>query len=147
VFQLDRYLAGKEELRVPFRLSKGCFWKKCSFCRTRLPMIKYCQQPAYAHVYEKLVRVIEGSGIREFIFSDEAAHPALLEYIARRLIKDNIKIKWMTHTKVDKALTRERCRLYAASGCERIALGIETLNNRLLKLMKKGITAELVEVD
>ncbi len=145
LFQLDRYLASPGELRVPFRLSKGCFWKKCSFCRTYLPMIKYNQQPAYANVYDKLVQVIEDTGIREFIFSDEAAHPRLLEYISRRLIKDSIKIKWMAHTRIDKTLTKERCQLYAESGCERIALGIETLNNRLLKLMKKGITAELVE--
>jgi radical SAM superfamily enzyme YgiQ (UPF0313 family) len=145
VFQLDRYLAKKEQLIIPFRLSKGCYWKRCSFCRTGLPMVKCYQQPPYEFLYGQLKQVVEETGIHNFVFSDESARPDVLEYISRRLIDENANINWRTHSRVDKELTRERCQLYRKAGCQSLCLGLESLNERILHLMKKGITVKLIE--
>jgi radical SAM superfamily enzyme YgiQ (UPF0313 family) len=145
VFQLDGYLNEKEKLCVPFRLSKGCSWQKCTFCRTHLPLVSACQQPAYDMIYNQLRTVIEHTGIHLFHFSDESAHPPLLEYISRRLIQENIKIKWYAHTRISRGLTGERCRLFREAGCVHLALGLESLHPRILKGMKKGITVNLIE--
>jgi len=145
VFQLDKYPARKEELRIPFRLSKGCYWKRCSFCRTDLSMVKCYQQPPYEFVYNQLKQVVEETGIRNFMFSDESARPDVLEHISRRLIDENININWRAHTRVDRELTRERCQLYSEGGCRSLCLGLESLNERILRLMRKGITVRLIE--
>jgi anaerobic magnesium-protoporphyrin IX monomethyl ester cyclase len=145
VFQLDGYLNEKEKLCIPFRLSKGCSWRKCTFCRTHLPLVSACQQPAYDVIYNQLRTVIEHTGIHLFHFSDESAHPRLLAYISRRLIRENIKIKWYAHTRISRGLTGERCRLFREAGCVHLALGLESLHPRILKGMKKGITVNLIE--
>jgi radical SAM superfamily enzyme YgiQ (UPF0313 family) len=145
VFELDGYPARREKLRVPFRLSKGCYWRRCSFCRTDIGFVRHFQQPPYAVIYEQLKHTVEDMEVENFLFSDEAANPELLEYISKRLIRERVKISWFCHTRVDSRLTKERCRLYKEAGCRVLGLGIESFNNRILQLMRKGITYQLIE--
>jgi hypothetical protein len=146
IFQLDKYLNPIDKILIPIRLSKGCNWQKCSFCRTDLKFVKFYDKPKNFQVpYDRLKRVIEETGITRFQFSDESAPLDVLRFVCENLIKDNIKIEWITHTRVDKRLTRELCDLFKEAGCNQIALGVESLNNRILKLMQKGTTVELIE--
>ena len=130
---------------VPFRLSKGCSWRRCTFCRTDLRYTNHFQQPSFSFIYQQLKYTIDTTGLRNFLFSDESANPELLEYISRQLISDNIKITWFCHTRIDRALTQERCKLFKEAGCKILALGIESFNDRILGLMRKGITTQLIE--
>lgn len=145
VFRLHQYLLRKKRVVIPFRLSKGCPWGRCTFCRTHFYFVNHCQQPAFGVIYDQLKRVIQEAGVRNIQFSDESADPLLLEYISRRLISDGLKIQWTTHTRVDKKLTRQRCLLFKEAGCQRINLGIESFNNRILRLMRKGTHSRLIE--
>lgn len=145
VFNLNRYLRKKDRLIVPFRLSKGCYWQKCTFCRTELSYCKNFQQPSFKFVYDQLLDVINQTGIKNYIFSDESADPELLTYLSRNLLKDNVKINWFTHSRVDKRLTKEKCQLFKDAGCLYISLGVESFTNRLLKIIKKGISVELIK--
>jgi hypothetical protein len=67
-----------------------------------------------------------------------------MEYICRRLLEDNIHISWVGHTRVDKQLNAERARLFTEAGCKRMSIGVESLDDRILKLMKKGTDTELI---
>ncbi|MBC8179514.1 radical SAM protein, partial [candidate division KSB1 bacterium] len=120
-------------------------WGQCSFCKTDLPMIRCYQQPEYGILYNQLKLVIRDTGIHVFHFSDESNDLALLEYISKRLIDEEIKIKWYGHSRVDKGLTKERCKIFLEAGCEYLALGIESFNPRILRMMNKGITVNLIE--
>jgi anaerobic magnesium-protoporphyrin IX monomethyl ester cyclase len=145
VFSLDDYIFSKYSLHVPFRLTRGCSWGKCSFCRTDLPFVTNVQETSCDYIFDELKKLIDSTGIYRYIFSDECAPPEFLEKISLRLIKENIKIKWSTHTRVDKRLTHERCLIYKEAGCHQMALGVESLNDRILRLMKKGINEKLIE--
>ncbi|MBW1799291.1 MAG: cobalamin-dependent protein, partial [Deltaproteobacteria bacterium] len=78
VFDLDRYLLPRQDLMVPFRLSKGCYWRKCAFCRTDLSFCRNFEQPPFEFVYQQLKHVILTFGLKNFVFSDESANPVLL---------------------------------------------------------------------
>ncbi len=145
VFDLDRYVYSRDKLKVPFRLSKGCVWKKCSFCRTNLQVCSDFQQPTVDAVYNNLLKCINEQKIRHFFFSDESADPLVLERISKRLIEDNIKIDWQAHTRVSPKLTRERCELFRKAGCSHLSMGIESFSDRILTMMKKGIDCELID--
>jgi radical SAM superfamily enzyme YgiQ (UPF0313 family) len=145
VFQLDKYIRKKRMVVAPFRLSKGCQWRRCSFCRTNLSLWKNFQQPSYPVMYRQLKEVVETTGIRAFQFSDESFDPGMLAYISRRLIKEKLKIRWYSHTRVSRDLDRERCLLYRQAGCLSFALGIESLSDRVLRLMRKGIYVGLID--
>lgn len=145
VFQLDGYIKPIDRMTLSFHLSKGCYWKKCTFCRTRLPMTRHCKLPRKEIIYEHLRHVIENTGAGGIFFSDEASHPEVLEYISRNLIKDNIKINWRAHGKISWKLTNELCRLFKDAGCIQFFLGVESFSDRILALMKKGITVEKID--
>ena len=145
MFDLDSYLVPKSQLKIPFRLSKGCVWQRCTFCRTDLYFCRDFQEPDVDLLYDQLLEVIETTGTRFFIFSDESANPIVLEALCKKLIENNVKISWQTHTRVSKQLTKERCKLFAEAGCCAISLGIESLSDRILDLMKKGINTKLID--
>jgi len=145
VFDLDRYIFSRDKIKVPFRLSKGCVWKKCSFCRTNLQVCSDFQQPTVDAVYNNLLKCINEQKIRHFFFSDESADPLVLERISRRLIEDNIKIDWHAHMRVSPKLTRERCELFSEAGCNFLSMGIESFSDRILAMMKKGIDCKLID--
>jgi anaerobic magnesium-protoporphyrin IX monomethyl ester cyclase len=145
IFPLDGYPKKKEDLVLSFRLSRGCSWRRCAFCRTDLYAIKHHQQQPFSFMYDRLLAMVEATGCTKLLFSDDSADPQLLEYISRRLIDDGMDIKWKTHTRLHRLLTREACRLYKEAGCIVLYLGVESLADRLLKLMKKGFSVQLVD--
>ncbi len=145
VFQLNRYLNKREQMRVPFRLSRGCRWSRCTFCRTNLPMIKTCRQLPFELAYKNLKLVTEQTGIHKFMFADETADLRILESLSKRIVEDGLEIDWIAHTRVDKSLTRKRCLLYKSAGCSHLSLGVESFCDEILELMHKGISSALAE--
>jgi len=142
---LDRYMISEEDTEVLFRLSKGCQWQRCSFCRTNLPLCRNYQQASYGKIYKDLLEVIKDTEAHMLHFTDDCADPALLEYISENLLADGISIKWKCQTRVSLQLTEKRIELYRRSGCVSICMGVESLNDRILDLMNKGITSKLVD--
>lgn len=145
VFPLDRYVSTREGLRLPIRFSRGCHWQKCVFCRTELPMVRHCQQRTGNQAYEHLREVSRATGARRFDFADECCDPEVMEVIATRLLADDLRLEWTAASRVSRSLTVERCKLYCRSGCQRLALGVESFSDRILRSMKKGITVELAD--
>lgn len=130
---------------VLFRLSRGCHWARCAFCRTKLPSVRHHQRPPADHLYRQLRIVMEQTGSRFFHFSDDSAPPDLLEDLCQKMLKDNLKIGWITSLRFDPSLTIERCMMFCDAGCMFLNLGIESPNDRLLRLMDKGINLRLIE--
>lgn len=145
VFSLGKYLTPRDTIPFLFRTARGCPWQKCTFCRTEIPFCKNFQQPPYPFLYEQFIKVVKDTGAKRYYFTAESADPLLLEYFSRRMIEDKLGIAWICHTRVDARLTGERCSLYRDAGCERLFLGVESMNDRILKLMKKGITVSLID--
>ncbi|MGE5340226.1 MAG: B12-binding domain-containing radical SAM protein [Candidatus Omnitrophota bacterium] len=145
IFPLDNYLNPVENMTLTLRLSRGCHWGKCSFCRTRLPMTCNIQQPDGEAIYKNIRTVISQTGIRRFFFSDESTQPEILEYVSQNLLKDRINITWKAHARISRKLTSNRCKLFKDAGCKYLNLGIESFSDRILNSMKKGITSCLID--
>lgn len=145
IFPLDRYLANREALVLLFQLSRGCYWGRCTFCNSHLPMIRGHDQPSAENLYQKLKTVIGQTGAKQIHFTDEAASPQVLEGLSRYIKRDKMKIGWGANVRFDKALTLERLFLYREAGCYSLCLGLESYNNRVLRLMVKGISTALVD--
>src|SRR5262249_37103238 len=73
-----------------------------------------------------------------------AARPAALEALAHKLIERDVIITWWTNVRFEKAFTPEVAKLLARSGCVAVSGGLEVASDRLLALMKKGVTVEQV---
>jgi radical SAM superfamily enzyme YgiQ (UPF0313 family) len=152
---LDRYVSLFEMLNPMHRLwsdgrwnkltiAHGCYWKQCTFCDVTLDYIsRYDRAPADLLV-DRIEALVAETGQTGFHFVDEAAPPAALRALAEKLIERNVVITWWGNIRFEKAFTPELAQLLARSGCVAVSGGLEVASDRLLALMKKGVTVEQV---
>lgn len=125
-------------------LAHGCYWSKCTFCDTRLEYIeRYSTAPA-DHLVDQMLSLMKETGQTGFHFVDEAAPPAMLKKLSERLIARNVTATWWGNIRFDTFFTPEVCQLMARAGCVAVTGGLEVAEDRLLKLMQKGVSVEQV---
>jgi radical SAM superfamily enzyme YgiQ (UPF0313 family) len=125
-------------------LAHGCYWKKCSFCDVSLDYIGRYDRPGTDVVLERIRALIAETGETGFHLVDEAAPPAALRALAKRLLAERLTITWWGNIRFEKTFTSELCTLLAESGCVAVSGGLEVASDRLLELMQKGVTVEQV---
>jgi len=125
-------------------LAHGCYWKKCSFCDVSLDYIRRYDKPGTDLVIRRIRALLEETGETGFHLVDEAAPPAGLRALAKGLIAAKLTITWWGNIRFEKTFTPELCHLLAESGCVAVSGGLEVASDRLLDLMKKGVTVEQV---
>jgi len=152
---LDRYLSLLDMLNPMHRLwsdgrwnkltvAHGCYWKKCSFCDINLDYIgRYDGAPA-ALLVDRIEEIIGETGQTGFHFVDEAAPPKALKALADELQRRNRAISWWGNIRFEKSFTPELCHQLADSGCIAVSGGLEVASDRLLQLMKKGVSVDQV---
>jgi anaerobic magnesium-protoporphyrin IX monomethyl ester cyclase len=144
VFSLDKYLYPRHIMPLPLRLSKGCYWSRCSFCGVNPSTKSRNDQPPADFLIDLIEEIINQTGIHYFYFTDDAANPDILAEICGELIKRNRKITWSSNMRFDKRLSLEKLALLRQGGCDNLWFGLESYCDRILKLMKKGTNKQLV---
>jgi radical SAM superfamily enzyme YgiQ (UPF0313 family) len=152
---LDRYVSLVEMLNPMHRLwsdgrwnkltvAHGCYWRKCTFCDITLDYIRrYDGAPADVLV-DRVEALVRETGVTGFHLVDEAAPPAALRAFATRLLERKVAITWWGNIRFEKTFTPALCALLAESGCIAVTGGLEVASDRLLALMKKGVTVAQV---
>jgi radical SAM superfamily enzyme YgiQ (UPF0313 family) len=152
---LDRYVSLFEMLNPMHRLwadgrwnkltiARGCYWKKCTFCDVSLDYIANYQAASADVTVDRIEALVAETGQTGFHFVDEAAPPAALRALAQRLIDRGLAITWWGNIRFEKSFTPELVSLLARSGCVAVSGGLEVASDRLLQLMKKGVTVAQV---
>jgi len=125
-------------------LAHGCYWGKCSFCDITLDYIRRYEPVTAELLVDRMAEIIAQTGQNGFHFVDEAAPPALLRDVALEIIRRKLTVVWWTNIRFEKNFTVDLCRLLKASGCIAVSGGLEVASDRLLALMKKGVTVAQV---
>ncbi|CAL95126.1 B12-binding domain-containing radical SAM protein [Azoarcus olearius] len=152
---LDGYLSILDMLNPMHRLwsdgrwnkltvAHGCYWKKCSFCDISLDYISRYEGAAASVLVDRIEAIIAETGQTGFHFVDEAAPPKALRALAEELLRRGVAISWWGNIRFEKSFTPALCQLLADSGCIAISGGLEVASDRLLKLMKKGVSVDQV---
>ncbi|OFZ54166.1 MAG: radical SAM protein [Bdellovibrionales bacterium RIFOXYC1_FULL_54_43] len=152
---MERYFSVLEMLNPMHRIwsdgrwnklavAHGCYWKKCSFCDVSLDYICRYDSSSVDVVIDRMESLIAQSGQTGFHFVDEAAPPAFLRKLAERLLERKLVVSWWGNIRFETAFTPHLARLLAQSGCIAVTGGLEVASDRLLKLMRKGVTVEQV---
>ena len=84
------------------------------------------------------------TGTNGFHFVDEAAPPALMRDLAIEILKRGLVVVWWTNIRFESSFTADLCRLLRASGCIAVSGGLEVASDRLLAMIKKGVTVAQV---
>ena len=152
---LDRYLSLLDMLNPMHRLwsdgrwnkltvAHGCYWKKCSFCDVSLDYISRYETASAKTLVDRIEQIVAETGQTGFHFVDEAAPPKALKALAQELLRRQLHISWWGNIRFEKTFTPELAELLAESGCIALSGGLEVASDRLLTLMKKGVSVEQV---
>jgi radical SAM superfamily enzyme YgiQ (UPF0313 family) len=152
---LQRYLSLLDMLNPMHRLwsdgrwnkltvAHGCYWKKCSFCDVSLDYISRFDAATAETLADRIEAIVAETGQTGFHFVDEAAPPKSLKALAAELQRRHLAISWWGNVRFEKTFTPELCLELADSGCIAISGGLEVASDRLLQLMKKGVSVEQV---
>jgi hypothetical protein len=152
---LSRYLSLVEMLNPMHRLwsdgrwnkltvAHGCYWKKCTFCDISLDYIGRYDPISADLLVDRMEALIAETGQTGFHFVDEAAPPAALRALAERLLARGVTTTWWGNIRFEKTFTPALAELLARAGCVAVSGGLEVASDRLLSLMKKGVTVAQV---
>ncbi|HEV7448571.1 MAG TPA: radical SAM protein, partial [Steroidobacteraceae bacterium] len=125
-------------------VAHGCYWKKCSFCDVNLDYISRYDLASTDVSIARVEDLIRETGQTGFHFVDEAAPPKALKSLATALLQRKLDISWWGNIRFEKSFDANLCQLLADSGCIAVTGGLEVASDRLLKLMKKGVSVEQV---
>jgi hypothetical protein len=125
-------------------LAHGCYWGRCSFCDISLDYIRKYEPLTASLICDRMEEIIAQTHQNGFHFVDEAAPPNLLRELALEIIRRRLVVSWWTNIRFEKLFTPDLSLLLKASGCIAVAGGLEVASDRLLTMMKKGVTVAQV---
>ena len=119
--------------------SRGCIGK-CTFCYR---MIKGLRLRSIENVIEEIKTLKSKYGINYFFMQDElfVSSKKRIGEFAKAIHKENIKIKYACDSRVN-IVDKELLETLKDSGCVYLDYGFESMDDNVLKLMKKGTTAK-----
>lgn len=124
--------------------SRGCPYN-CIFCDHNI-FSRTWRGHSAKRVVDEMKRLVNIYGVREIDFEDDLFifdKKRVIE-ICKLIKKEGLKIKWQCTVRanlVDEELIKEM----ASAGCWLVSIGVESGSQRILNLIKKGITIEQVK--
>ena len=115
---------------IPIKTSSTCFYKQCTFC-THHQNKSYVEYPL-----EQIKQTILKSKQKQFFFIDDTISKKRLLALAEML--KPLKITWTCQLRPTKDLDKKTLDVLYDSGLKMVIWGVESGNDRILKLMKKG---------
>ena len=135
-FPLDKYFA--PELILPYLGTRGCYWGKCTFCDHGAGYLDQFRAKHADQIVEEMAFLKNKYNTSHFLFTDESFPPALFIKLPPLMIEAKLDIYWTTLIRFEELLAEpEAWDLAAQSGCRSLYFGLESANDRIIKLVKK----------
>ena len=130
------------ELVLPIQMSTSCYWRKCIFCS--------CADKTYEikqvnKIVEEIEYLTSKYDTKYFYFWDNALHPKTLEKLADMLINKKLDIKYSIFARFEEEFSLELLKKIHKSGCLHINWGLDSADEKILKIINKGISLKNVE--
>ena len=140
---LEKYFVPTKIL--PYLATRGCYWGRCEFCDHGEGYTAGYRSKKIQDILVDIQYLRDKYGAKHFHFTDESYPPALFRKLSRGLIDSQMGITWTTHMRFEKSLLEESVWQDAKeSGCRYLHFGYESGNERVLKLMDKATTTEVI---
>ena len=124
--------------------SRGCP-KRCVFCSSPRLWSRKVRRRSISNVIAEMSQRYHECGVRKFYFSDDSfnLNKNYAKELCRAIVANNLKIEFYCEANIG-SFDRELMELMKEAGCIRLKLGMEAGTDRILKLMRKGITVSQI---
>ncbi len=140
---LEKYFVPTKIL--PYLATRGCYWGRCEFCDHGEGYTAGYRSKKIQDILGEITYLRDKYGAKHFHFTDESYPPALFRKLTRGLIDSHMGIAWTTHMRFEKSLLEDQVWQDAKdSGCKYLHFGYESGNERVLRLMDKATTTEIM---
>jgi hypothetical protein len=137
---LHKYFA--PEPILPLFTSRSCAYK-CSFCTIPYASSQFRQRTA-ENVANDMSQLSSKYGTRLFTFVDETLMVTALRGVADQVRARNLDVRWYGETRFHPKFDRDLAQALFQSGCRKLQFGLESYNQRVLNLMKKGVRVDCI---
>ena len=141
---LEKYFV--PEPILPYLATRGCYWGRCEFCDHGEGYTAGYRTKKDWQIIEELTFLKQKYQTRHFHFTDESYPPALFRKLTRKLVESKLDIAWTTHIRFEKSLLSDEIWQDAQdAGCKYLHMGYESGSERVLQLMDKATTTEIIQ--
>ncbi len=141
---LEKYFV--PEPILPYLATRGCYWGRCEFCDHGEGYTAGYRTKKIQEIIEEVRGLRDKYHTRLFHFTDESYPPALFRKLTRQLKEHNLGIAWTTHIRFEKSLLDDEVWQDARdSGCKFLHMGYESGSERVLTLMDKATTTDVIQ--
>ena len=141
---LEKYFS--PERILPYLATRGCYWGRCEFCDHGEGYTAGYRTKKVHQIIEEISYLKAKYHARHFHFTDESYPPALFRKLTRKLVDCQMNIAWTTHIRFEKSLLDDEVWSDAQeAGCKFLHMGYESGSERVLKLMDKATTKEVIQ--
>ncbi len=123
---------------------RGCFGQ-CIYCLTRQVSGRKLRQRTSDNIVAEIKECISQYKIRDFHFRSDifTANKYGVIELCKKIIDEKLNINWVCTSRVD-SIDEDVLRWMKKAGCWGISFGVESGSQKMLDLMKKGITVEQI---
>lgn len=119
--------------------SRGCYWNRCSFC-DHATVYQDCYRIRRTEkILDDIETCVKKYGIRFVDINDEAISAPIMRALSTGILERGLKITWRNDARLDGVLKADTLQLAHKAGLRMLFFGLESYNERVLKLMNKGI--------
>lgn len=129
---------------LPVQTSRGCYYRKCAFCNLHLDHRNFRLRRTEL-LLEDIRTLSHKYHTPHFFFTDESVPMNQLQEISQNFLESQQHITWMAGVRFETALDSDLLEKMSKSGCQKLVFGLESYNQRVLDLMKKGIKTDVVK--
>lgn len=138
-------LLGRDDVITTMFTSRGCPFR-CTFCdRPFSPVISGFRWRTAKHVADEIEQCVELGISEAFIYDDTfSVRKDRVHDLCDEIINRGIKFRWDVRAHVN-TVDLDLLKHMAEAGCDRIHYGVESGNDRMLKVIRKNTTIEKIK--
>jgi hypothetical protein len=146
----DRCQLGRlSDPEVAIRQAEGCYWGRCAYC----DYVELYPKTGRTHyrpqgigvLVDEIEHHVKTYGVRRFVLITEAVPPRVARTMSEEIVARGLEVQWSSFAMVDPGFDRETLSAMADGGCTHLVVGVETMADRVLQLVRKRATRELTE--
>lgn len=130
---------------IPIMMSRGCV-AACSFCNETHYWHRY-RMGLIENIGKELESALNNYNL-DFVFICDSlinGNHDLLEHLVDFVLEHKLKISWGSNARFDSRLTKSLLLKMKKAGCVVMTFGLESASQKVLKLMQKRITLDVVK--